>query len=122
MFLCVVADRDHMVEINVIILIDIVGSMPGNIDPSFLHDGNSFWVDTVGLDASTVNYHPVARKKSKVTFGDLAPAAVPGAEYQYFFAPVCVMYYVPHLLKKQPNEVDDAEFRIPAKNQLQYDN
>lgn len=80
-FFCVIANRDHKIEINTRVFADIVGCMTRDIYPVFRHSSNSTGIYAMCFNTRAVYFRPVACKVPEISFCDLAAAAVAGTEY-----------------------------------------
>lgn len=76
----IVAHRDHMVEIDAEVFIHIIRRIARNINAIFGHDGDSPWIQPVRFNACAINSGAIAREMLEVAVGDLAAAAVAGAQ------------------------------------------
>lgn len=81
-FLCVIANREHVIEAPVTKLIDAFRSMAGQVDSDFLHNGDGFRPDAGGLCAGAFYVEAVAGIVPEQPFSHLASGRIAGTEYQ----------------------------------------
>jgi hypothetical protein len=82
-FAGVIADREDDIELLVREFIDMLGTVPRNVDAEFAHHSDGFGPHTAGSDASAENVEVVASIVAQKAFGHLAPSRVGGAKDQH---------------------------------------
>lgn len=73
-----IANSNHEVEINVFILIHMIGCLRGNINTILSHRGNSVWMNAMSFHTGAVNKGPAAGEMPEISFRYLAAATVAG--------------------------------------------
>jgi hypothetical protein len=84
-FSSIVAYRDYIIKVDVLVLFHRVGSMPGYINAILFHGGNGAGIDSGGTNTGTVNLSLVTCKIPEITFCQLASATVGRTENEDFF-------------------------------------
>ena len=77
-----VADGDHVVELDVGQLVDVLRALARDVDARLGHDLHGVADSAVGRDAGRVGLDHVALQVPRPAFGHLAAAGVAGAEEQ----------------------------------------
>lgn len=73
-FLCIVADRYHIVYRDFPVLIHMVAGMVADIHAILAHDGDGPGIDAMGLNPGTVNPYFISAKMLQISMGHLAAA------------------------------------------------
>ena len=83
-FVGVATDGHHVIEINVLEGIDMLGFVLRDIDAGFGHDFDGVGIEAMSFDAGGVRFDLIAFELAGKSLGHLAAAGVAGAEEEDF--------------------------------------
>lgn len=80
----IVANRDDKVEVDVVVFVDVVRSMRGNVYAVFTHARNGSWIYPVGFHTGAIDIGFLFCKMPQIALRHLTSTAVARAKHQYF--------------------------------------
>jgi hypothetical protein len=79
-FLRVIANREDVIEVLAIKLVNMLGAMAGDVDAQLAHDGDRPRTNLAWLGSGAPNFELIAGVMAEQAFGHLGPGGISGAE------------------------------------------